>query len=274
MVSTLGSPDVLCLQEIRLREVDEAQLAAMANALPSYDCAWALARDPKNVTFRGGRMYGVATFTKKALRAESRGFPWDREGRALVSFVAGLAIVNVYAVNGTPKPYWDHDLERFEGDRHAWKRRFLARLAEECAALGRPLVLTGDWNVTRTKLDTFPRLRTEEPHALARAQLNDAFMPGLDVVDVWRELHPEERKYSWFNRVAVARGRLDAARVDYVLLSRSLLPDARAADVLEDPKLRGRSDHAPLTLSLRLRGARAPQRRSRAPRGARGAARR
>lgn len=216
----------MCVQELRLREVDAAPLEALARALPGYACAWSLARDPKNVTFRGGRMYGVATFVRTSLRGASRALDWDREGRVLVTELPslGIAVVNVYAVNGTAKAYWDHELGRFEGDRHAFKRRFLARLGEECAALvprGLALILIGDWNVTRTKIDTYPRLRTEEPHALARAQLNDAFMPGLDVVDAFRELHPDERRYTWFNRMA--RHRLDAARVDYALVSRSLV---------------------------------------------------
>ena len=38
-------------------------------------------------------------------------------------------------------------------------------------------------------------------------------------VDIWRERHPTERAYTWFNRRA--RG-LDAARVDYILVSSEL----------------------------------------------------
>ena len=43
-------------------------------------------------------------------------------------------------------------------------------------------------------------------------------------VDVWRERHPNEPGYTWFNR----RGRaLDAARVDYILVSEDLVPRVR-----------------------------------------------
>ena len=34
------------------------------------------------------------------------------------------------------------------------------------------VIMAGDWNVSRTAQDTEPRLRTEEPHARARAELN------------------------------------------------------------------------------------------------------
>jgi exonuclease III len=160
----------------------------------------------------------------------------------------------VYAVNGTDKPYFDHDRGTFVGDRHAFKRLFQARLQDYFAAHGErggQLVLLGDWNVSRTPLDTYPRLRREPPHALARAQFNDGLMPGLDLVDVFRERHPALRKYTWFNRRARA-GRLDAARVDFSLISRSLLPRVVAASIEDQPTLRFGSDHAPIRLTLEV----------------------
>lgn len=149
---------------------------------------------------------------------------------ALATYVE--AIVNVYAVNGTNKPYGDHDLGGIEGDRHEWTRRFIERLAEECASLkarGLELLLLGDCNVSRTKLDAVPRLRTEEPHATARAAFNEVFIPSLDVVEVFRELHPTAKKYTWHRRGA------------------------------------RRPDAAPLWVTLRLRGVIAARARARRP---------
>jgi exodeoxyribonuclease-3 len=254
--SRLGSPDVLCLQEIRVRPADAALVTTMQAVLPGFDCHFSLCNDPKNVTFRGGRMYGVATYVSAALNAKAHEpFAWDREGRVIVTELPRhqIAIANVYAVNGTDKPYFDHALGRVEGDRHEFKRRFVRLLGEECRALvarGLDLLLVGDWNVSRTKLDTFPRLRTESPHALARREFNEAFMPSLDLVDVFRELHPSARKYSWWNRRAPP-GKVDAARVDFALLSRRRLADVVEADIDEDPALRRPSDHAPLSITLR-----------------------
>ena len=105
------------------------------------------------------------------------------------------------------------------------------------------VVMAGDWNVSRTAQDTYPRLRTEEPHARARAELNER-MIAEGFVDIWRERHPEERGYTWFNRRA--RG-LDAARVDYILVSEDLVARVRAADIL-DPL--PPSDHVPVRMEL------------------------
>ena len=63
-------------------------------------------------------------------------------------------------------------------------------------------------------------------------------------VDVWRESHPTERAYTWFNRRA---RRLDAARVDYVLVSADLADRVRSTEILN---LLPFSDHAPVVVEL------------------------
>jgi exodeoxyribonuclease III len=242
VVEELGTPDVVCLQELRIRRQDADAVSALEAALPGYRCHHALARDARNVTFRGGRMYGVATFVRGRWRAEAP--EWDLEGRVVVVRKPGLAIVNVYAVNGTAKPYYDAT-GRVAGDRHELKRRFQASVMD----LGRELrrdggvIMAGDWNVSLTAQDTYPRLRTEEPHARARTELTTR-MIAEGFVDIWRERHPKERSYTWFNRRV---RRLDAARVDYILVSADLVPRVRAADILDLLPL---SDHAPIRVEL------------------------
>jgi exodeoxyribonuclease-3 len=238
----LGSPDVLCLQELRIRRQDEDAVRALDNALPGYRCHRSLPRDARNVTFRGGRMYGVATYVRGRWRAHVP--DWDLEGRVTVVRRGALAIVNVYAVNGIARPYYDES-GRVSGDRHAFKRRFQASVMDLGRSLRRDcgVVMAGDWNVSRTAQDTHPRLRTEAPHARARAELDDR-LAADGFVDIWRERHPAERAYTWFN----PRSRsLDAARVDYVLVSAELAPRVRAAGILERLPW---SDHAPVTLEL------------------------
>ena len=108
------------------------------------------------------------------------------------------------------------------GDRHAFKRRVNRRIARRGARAGGAqlrLVLVGDWNISRAAIDTHPRLRTEEPHARARRELNDEIIPALDVVDAFRALHPTARSTPGSTS---GRGALDAARVDYALVSRAL----------------------------------------------------
>jgi hypothetical protein len=126
----------------------------------------------------------------------------DLEGRVVMVRRKDIAVVNVYAVNGTSKPYYDRT-GRVAGDRHELKRRFQSSVMDLGCELRKHggVVMAGDWNVSRSVLDTFPRLRTEEPHARARAELN-ARLISDGFVDVWRERHAQERVYTWFNRRA------------------------------------------------------------------------
>ena len=236
----LGKPDVLCLQELRIRTQDADDVAALERALPGYTCHHSLPRDRNNVTFRGGRAYGVATFVRADATAEIPA--WDLEGRVVVTRLPAMSIINVYAVNGTSKPYLDA-AGAVDGDRHAFKRRLQRQVLELATTLRAhgSVIAAGDWNVTRTALDTHPRLRTEQPHARARAELN-AQLEATGFVDIWRHLHPDERGYSWFNPRART---LDAARVDYILVSPDLVGHVRAATIMDRHAW---SDHAPIAI--------------------------
>lgn len=244
IVAHLGTPDVLCLQELRIRPQDGDAVRVLQRALPGYQCHYALANDPRNVTFRGGRMYGVATFARGRWHAEAT--PWDIEGRVVAIRKRGIAVVNVYAVNGTAKPYYD-ETGAISGNRHDLKRRFQSRIMDLGRALRRHggVIMAGDWNVSRTAQDTHPRLRTEAPHAQARAELN-ARIAADGFVDIWRARHETERGYTWFKRGSRT---LDAARVDYILVSDDIATAVRSAEILE---LLPHSDHAPIAVELSL----------------------
>jgi len=248
----LGRPDVLCLQEVRIRASDREAIASLARALPGYRAYASLNRDAHNATFRGGRANGVLTYVRETLGAvDTERYDWDLEGRFVFTRVAGVWIGNVYAVNGTGRPYWDAELGRYAGDRHAFKRRFQRCVLEEARRLAAkgPVVLAGDWNISQAAIDTYPRLRIAPPHARARAEFRK-LVEAAGFIDVYRHFFPGERTYTWFHRRAERAGRLDAARVDFMLVSKDLLPRVKAASILDDRGFRMRTEHAPVALDL------------------------
>ncbi|HMJ55506.1 MAG TPA: exodeoxyribonuclease III [Polyangiaceae bacterium] len=255
VVRALQMPDILCLQELRLRPQDSNLVSLAQSALVGYELTLTLASDPMNARFRGGRTYGVGTFVRKRLGATLLpSLAWDREGRIATVMLERerIAIVNVYAVNGTSKPHWDHELARHEGDRHGWKRRFHGHVAELVRALRQErfeVVAIGDWNVSQTRIDITPRLRTEEPHAGSRADFARTMIDDLGLVDVFRARNPTARAYTWFSPFS-RPGKLDAARVDFALVSPGLVPRVVQASVDESVEHRFGSDHAPLSLSV------------------------
>jgi exodeoxyribonuclease-3 len=248
------TPDILCCQEVRIRPHDAEAVAAMRAAVPGYDCHSSLANDARNARYRGGRAYGVATWLRESLAARHEVIEWDREGRVAVSVLPTLRLVvfNVYGVNGTSRPYFDPTDGHVDGTRHDWKQRFNRQLAAAAASWrerAHRLVLIGDWNISRERIDAFPRLRTWGPHAQARAQLNDEIMPSLDLVDIFRARNPTTRAYTWFNRWAKA---LDAARVDYALVSGAIVDNVANVEIGPRPARDGISDHAPFWVRLEL----------------------
>jgi len=249
----LDAPDIFCLQELRVRAHDDAQIGALKAAIPGWTAEFSLNRDPINARFRGGRAYGVGTWVRESLQSFHARLDWDREGRILITSLPTwrLVVVNVYAVNGTSKPYFDHELGKIDGDRHAFKRRLVKRLAEVVTNLQRnaQVVLIGDWNISQTRQDTWPRLRTEEPHATARREFATDLVARCELVDAFRALHPDERRYTWFNP-RVRGSRLDAACVDFALLSRSLMTCLRNASIDDPAGTRSMSDHVPIHVTL------------------------
>ena len=80
---------VVCLQETRVRPRDRALIAQMESALPGYRCHFALCDDPKNVSYRGGRAYGVTTYIRSRFgSARETRLAGDREGRVVVTELA------------------------------------------------------------------------------------------------------------------------------------------------------------------------------------------
>ncbi|KAL7282404.1 hypothetical protein ACG7TL_003875 [Trametes sanguinea] len=243
--------------EVRARHTDKQWIAALRLAAnhgahdssPKYTLYHSL-----NKGTRGQRHFGVVTYAKEPHSVvATREVDWDAEGRVLIlEMASGWALVNVYALNGSEYMWRDPLGRASPKTRNERKREFNRLLMEECCEMqkrGLRLVLIGDFNISLTKKDCYPRLRTEYPHGLARQEFREQFIPGLDVVDVFRELHPETKAYSWFAK-GKPQGK-DCARVDYALIERGLRDKVVGMVYLEDPEERGHSDHAPLLLTLR-----------------------
>ena len=73
-------------------------------------------------------------------------------------------------------------------------------------------------------------------------------LSGDGWVDVFRHREPDARRYTGFGRTRT--GALDAARVDYLVVSADLVPRVVDTTILDERALRPGSDHAPLALAL------------------------
>lgn len=90
-----------------------------------------------------------------------------------------LAVINIYAVNGTSNPYRSTHTGAVSGTRHDRKLAVHTELLQEAHALevrGFSVVIAGDLNVARSSIDGYPNLRTSpHQHVLNRADFNHKF---------------------------------------------------------------------------------------------------
>ena len=230
------SPDVVCLQEIK---TDDSKFPADKLRDAGYGAVW-----------HGQRAHhGVAVLAKGAAPHEvRRGLPpatEDAQTRYLEATIGELTVASVYLPNGNPQPGPKFDYKL------AWFERLIAH-AQTLLASGRHVILAGDLNVVPTNFDIynagawrFDAVMQPETRAAYQRLLAQGW------IDAHRHLHPKTRIYTfWVNEAAFRRNA--GFRMDFVLLSPSLLPRLLAAGV--DSEHRGRekpSDHAPTWVTLK-----------------------
>ncbi|MEO7602188.1 MAG: exodeoxyribonuclease III [Sphingomicrobium sp.] len=231
------APDVVCLQELKCTD----------SAFPE-----AAIRDAGYVGIWHGqpRWNGVAILSRVGEPVETRrglpGDPDDAQSRYIEAAVAGILIGNLYLPNGNPWP----------GPKFDYKLAWMDKLAEHARALLEadvPAMLVGDFNVIPTDRDVYKpeRWKTDALFAPA-AKERFAALVGQGWTDAIRQLHPDERIYTFWPYWRQSFERDAGIRIDHALLSPALAPRLKAAGVDRSPRaLPKTSDHAPMWVELK-----------------------
>jgi|SRR3990172_7409029 len=226
------APDALCLQEVKARpeQLSDAQRADLK--LPH---AW-------NPAERAGYS-SVVTFFKNEpdeIKLGMNNPRFDVEGRVIQTVQAGFRLFNIYFPSG------QRGRERVE-----YKLDFYAHLLEICDKLhkkGESLVLTGDFNTAHQPIDLKNAKQNKNTSGFLPEEREwvDKYLDH-GFVDAFRHLYPEKVQYTWWSQVTKARERGIGWRLDYFLVSGSLIP--RLKDVIIHDEVTG-SDHCPVELIL------------------------
>jgi exodeoxyribonuclease-3 len=109
----------------------------------------------------------------------------------------------------------------------------------------------GDFNVAHEPIDI---ARPKENYNVSSGYTQreiDNFKKFLEAgfADTFRELHPEEVKYTYWNNLFNSRARNVGWRIDYFLVSNSLMPHVKSASI--HTELMG-SDHCPIGLKVEV----------------------
>lgn len=231
-----AQPDIVCLQELK---APQEKFPEQAIHDLGYHAIW-----------HGQKSWnGVAILSKQDNITEIRrvlpGDPEDSHSRYIEAEVNGIIVGCLYLPNGNPAP----------GPKFDYKLKWFERLTLHAAELfesGKPVVLTGDYNVMPTDLDVYKPERWVDD-ALFRPETRAAFQKLMSQgwTDALRKLYPDEKIFTFWDYFRNAYGRDAGLRIDHFLLSPNVAKCLKAAGV--DRHVRGwekTSDHAPIWIEL------------------------
>ncbi|TPG18786.1 exodeoxyribonuclease III [Sphingomonas koreensis] len=229
-------PDIVCLQELKAPQEKFPQ-AAIADA--GYEAIW-----------HGQKSWnGVAILSRVGTPIETRrglpGDPDDRQSRYIEAAVNGVLVGGLYLPNGNPRP----------GPKFDYKVEWFGHLLSHARALLSskiPVVLAGDFNVMPTDRDAYKPERWLDDALFApevRAAYAELLAQGW--TDALRTIHPDETIYTFWDYFRNAYARNAGLRIDHLLLSPTLAPRLRDAQVDRDVRSWEKtSDHAPVWVEL------------------------
>ncbi len=235
-------PDIICLQETKAKQ-GQAEVD-----LPEYLEIWNSAERPG--------YSGTAVFTKiqpqnvfdTFVPEVETAYPWadDKHGNPLTEGrLQTIEFPNFYLVN-TYVPNSKRDLSRLKLREQIWDPALLQHL--KALERAKPVIICGDFNVANTPLD-LARPKDNEHNAgfteEERQGIKNLLSAGF--IDTFRYFNPTLQRYTWWSHWAKARERNIGWRIDYFLVSESLVPHLESANI-HDHFLG--SDHCPISIEL------------------------
>ncbi len=231
-------PDLVGFQELKL---EDAQFPHDAFAGLGY-----------RVAVHGQKSWnGVAIASREPLELLQAGLPQQAAmgARLICARSAGLLFCCVYCPNG--KQLEHEDFPR----KLAWfdsLHEFLSQTRKP----DEPFVLCGDLNLCPTPLDSW----SEDLHAggifhtpAERERFQQLQRWGL--IDLYRDLHPDLRAYSWWDYRGGSFHKNEGLRIDFLLGTEPVRARLSAAEIDRDFRKKqadlSASDHAPVWADLR-----------------------
>ena len=235
-----AKPDIIGLQEIKISSDTRAKTEF---DFGDYEEYWHSAQRPG--------YSGTATLVKsqsasRRIKVESYKMGFGKEGDDIEGRIQTLEFTNFYFVN-CYFPNANHELSRL-GFKEIFNKKFLEYIKE--LEKKKPIIACGDFNVAHEEIDLKnPKENIGNAGFTSEERVwMDKFI-AAGFVDTFRHFHPDEVKYSWWSYRFGARRRNIGWRIDYFLVSKSLVKKIKKAEIYNE--ITG-SDHCPVGIEVIL----------------------
>ena len=220
------SPDILCIQETKIRSEDvPLELKEIQNYASYFS-------SPKRKGYSG-----VCVYTKEKPLSIKTGFGvdiFDVEGRTLILEYPEFTLFNIYFPNG-----------KMSRERLQYKLDFyniFLDYVKDLQAKDKVIIVCGDVNTAHKEIDIADKtgFLPEE-----RAWIDKFIESGF--IDTFRYFNKEPNNYSWWDYKSKARDRNVGWRIDYFYISNNLVESLSSAFILKN--IFG-SDHCPIGIEI------------------------
>ena len=227
------NPDIICFQETKCS-------IQIGEKLDIKEYPYQVWNESKGEKHRGTGYSGTAILSKIKpiqVKFELDGFE-NKEGRFIFAEFENFSLINIYVPNSGTNfkhrtEYWDKNLKRIMDSYNE-----------------KPLIITGDLNVVSGEKDIHSintLKQAKSPGVLKEERY--MFQQFLEnYIDIYRELYPEEKKWTWWNMRTKSRESNKGWRIDYFLINK------KYKDIIQDCQIENGiigSDHCPIWLKIK-----------------------
>jgi exodeoxyribonuclease-3 len=227
------SPDVVCLQETKMKDAAFPSLAFQSLGYES-------------VHHGQGQWNGVAILSRVGIEEPGFGFDDgiepDTDARLVAATCDGVRGHSVYVPNGRAVGH----------DHYHYKLSWLDRLRTHLTQTTKPsdpVIVAGDWNIIPTDLDVW-----DPDHFIGMTHVTPEERSGLEAVKEWGLVDTFRARYgdtpglfSYYDYTAGRFHKREGMRIDY-LLATEVLAERSVLDIVDRNARKGSkpSDHAPV----------------------------
>ncbi len=228
------NPDIVCIQETKAQpeQIDSALFESLG-----YFSYW-FSANKKGYS-------GVGILCKEKPNHIEYGIginKYDDEGRFIRADFGDTSIISVYHPSGSGGEI-----------RQAFKMEWLSdfqKYVNKLKETRTKLILSGDYNICRLWIDIHNPEKQEQTSGFLPEE-REWFQSFIDdgFIDTFREFNTNREHYSWWSYRAGARKRNKGWRIDYHIVTDSLLKQLSGASILSDVV---HSDHCPVVLLIEM----------------------